>query len=78
MDCANDGVNGVIVRDILPGGAFEADGRIGIGDYVLSMNNESFRRCTYSQVRLIVKRIQFLSTDIRYAIIFYNYKSSLI
>lgn len=56
----------MIVTEVTPGGAFDHDGRISVGDYLLSINNESLRRCTQSQARSILKRTQLVSTDIAY------------
>lgn len=66
MECVGDGTNGVVITETTPGGAFDCDGRIAVGDFLLSINNESLRRCTQSQARSILKRTQLLSTDILY------------
>lgn len=62
----DEGTNGVFITEVIPGGAFDHDGRICVGDHLLSINNESLRRCTQSQARSILKRTQLLSTDIGY------------
>lgn len=66
MECVGDGSNGVIVTELTDNGAFERDGTLKVGDFLLSINNESLRRCTQSQARSILKRTQLLSTDIAY------------
>lgn len=72
MECVDDGANGMIVTEVTPGGAFDHDARVSVGDFLLSINNESLRRCTQSQARSILKRTQLLSTDISY--VFYFFK----
>ncbi|XP_065205069.1 multiple PDZ domain protein-like isoform X4 [Planococcus citri] len=64
VECLGDGANGMIVTEVTPGGAFDHDGRVSVGDFLLSINNETLRRSTQSQARSILKRTQLLSTDI--------------
>lgn len=68
VECVGDGTNGVVISETTPGGAFDCDGRIAVGDFLLSINSESLRRCTQSQARSILKRTQLLSTDILYVL----------
>lgn len=65
MEVADKGINGVIVTSISEGGAVYKDGRIQVGDYILSVNNESMKRITNSQARAIMRRTQLVSTDVR-------------
>ena len=59
-------MNGCVVKQVLPGGAIEKDGRIIVGDYILTINNESMRRITNAQARAILRRASLLGQDIRY------------
>ncbi|XP_054277487.1 multiple PDZ domain protein-like isoform X4 [Macrosteles quadrilineatus] len=63
LDCAEDG-DGMVVSEVLPGGAVDKDGRIRVGDLVLSINNESLRHATPAQCRAILRRAQLITTDI--------------
>ena len=65
METVDKGVNGCVVKGITPGGAVEKDGRLQLGDYIVSINNESLRRITNAQARAILRRTSLLSNDIR-------------
>lgn len=64
LEVVEKGVNGAIVRRVVPDGVVHRDGRLQVGDYVLSVNNESMRRITNSQCRSIMRRTQLISTDV--------------
>ncbi|GAB6026518.1 hypothetical protein CHUAL_012941 [Chamberlinius hualienensis] len=64
LEVVEKGINGAIVRRIVPNGVVHKDGRLQVGDYVLSVNNESMRRITNSQCRSIMRRTQLISTDV--------------
>lgn len=72
VECVDDGTNGMMVTEVTSGGAFDHDGRVCVGDYLLSINNETLRRCTQSQARSILKRTQLLSTNIGYVKIYFT------
>ena len=65
VETVDKGVNGCVVKSITPGGAVEKDGRLQLGDYIVSINNESLRRITNAQARAILRRTSLLSNDIR-------------
>ena len=65
VETKDKGVNGCIVKSITPGGAVQKDGRLKLGDYIVSINNESLRRITNSQAKAILRRTSLLSNDIR-------------
>ena len=65
MDSIDKGINGCIVKAISDNGAVYKDGRIQLGDYLLTVNNESMRRITSAQARSILRRSSLLGTDIR-------------
>ena len=60
-DCS---VNGCVVKSIRHNSAVKKDGRVQVGDYILSINHESLRNVTESQARAILRRASLLSQDI--------------
>lgn len=64
LELADRGVNGMIVKGISSYGAVAVDGRIEVGDDLLSINSESLRNVTNSQARAIIRRAQLLTSDI--------------
>ncbi|XP_067127955.1 multiple PDZ domain protein-like isoform X3 [Centruroides vittatus] len=64
VELVEKGINGMLVKSIAQNSAIEKDGNLAIGDYVLSVNNESMKKITKSQARAILKRAELLSTDI--------------
>ncbi|KAK6624473.1 hypothetical protein RUM44_011332 [Polyplax serrata] len=64
VDSVDQGVNGMLVVLVVPGGAVARDGHIHPGDYLISVNHETLRKVTNSQARAILRRAQLLSTDI--------------
>lgn len=54
----------MIVKGISSYGAVAVDGRIEVGDDLLSINSESLRNVTNSQARAIIRRAQLLTSDI--------------
>ena len=65
VDGADRPGNGCEVKTISPLGAVGKDGRIHVGDQVVSVNNENFRSVTGSQARAILRRASLVGTDIR-------------
>ena len=59
------GVNGVVISSLVRNGAVHKDTRLHAGDYILSVNNESFKNITNSQARAILRRTQLVSTDVK-------------
>ncbi|XP_014783948.1 multiple PDZ domain protein [Octopus bimaculoides] len=64
VDAVDKGLNGCVVKSISPDGAVSKDGRIDIGDYIVSINNENMRRITNAQSRAILRRASLLGMDI--------------
>lgn len=54
----------MIVKLLNPNGAIAKDARLRLGDYLVSINNESLRNVTNSQARAILRRAQLMSGDI--------------
>ena len=66
VEATEKGVNGCIVKSLTKSGAIYKDGNIQIGDHIMSINNESMRRITNTQARVILRRASLMgSTDIR-------------
>ncbi|XP_036368376.1 multiple PDZ domain protein isoform X4 [Octopus sinensis] len=64
VDAVDKGLNGCVVKSISPDGAVSKDGRIAVGDYIVSINNENMRRVTNAQSRAILRRASLLGMDI--------------
>ena len=66
VEATEKGVNGCVVKTLTKSGAIYKDGNIQVGDYIMSINNESMRRITNTQARVILRRASLMgSTDIR-------------
>lgn len=65
LEASDKGVNGCVVKTLNKNGDVFRDGRIHVGDYIMSFNNESMRRITNAQARAILRRAAALS-DIRF------------
>ena len=67
VEATEKGINGCVVKTLTKSGAIYKDGNIQVGDYIMSINNESMRRITNTQARVILRRASLMgSTDIRY------------
>ncbi|XP_063311207.1 multiple PDZ domain protein isoform X1 [Pelobates fuscus] len=64
VSASKDGL-GMIVRSVINGGAISHDGRINVGDCILSINNESAANLTNTQARAMLRRHSLLGPDIR-------------
>ncbi|XP_066224269.1 multiple PDZ domain protein isoform X2 [Saccopteryx leptura] len=62
---ANKDGLGMIVRSIIHGGAISRDGRIAIGDCILSINEESTISLTNAQARAMLRRHSLIGPDIK-------------
>nr|XP_033774814.1 multiple PDZ domain protein isoform X2 [Geotrypetes seraphini] len=58
-----DGI-GMIVRSIIHGGSISRDGRIGVGDCILAINEESTTNLTNAQARAMLRRHSLVGPDI--------------
>ncbi|XP_015508651.1 multiple PDZ domain protein isoform X12 [Parus major] len=56
---------GMIVRSIIHGGSISRDGRIGVGDCILSINEESTTNLTNAQARAMLRRHSLIGPDIK-------------
>ncbi|KAE8632903.1 hypothetical protein XENTR_v10001709 [Xenopus tropicalis] len=63
VSASKDGA-GMIVRSIINGGSISRDGRISVGDCILSINNECTANLTNAQARAMLRRHSLLGPDI--------------
>ena len=56
VDIEEEGINGLVVRSVTPGGTLARDGRILPGDYLVAVNGESMREISHSQALDILRR----------------------
>ncbi|KFO72783.1 Multiple PDZ domain protein, partial [Cuculus canorus] len=56
--------SGMIVRSVIHGGSISRDGRIGVGDCILSINEESTTNLTNAQARAMLRRHSLIGPDI--------------
>ncbi|NWR67203.1 MPDZ protein, partial [Bucorvus abyssinicus] len=61
---SNKDGSGMIVRSIIHGGSISRDGRIGVGDCILSVNEESTTNLTNAQARAMLRRHSLIGPDI--------------
>ncbi|XP_072584399.1 multiple PDZ domain protein isoform X19 [Vulpes vulpes] len=62
---ANKDGLGMIVRSIIHGGSISRDGRIAVGDCILSINEESTISLTNAQARAMLRRHSLIGPDIK-------------
>ncbi|XP_064146575.1 multiple PDZ domain protein isoform X5 [Loxodonta africana] len=62
---ANKDGLGMIVRSIIHGGAISRDGRIAVGDCILSINEESTINLTNAQARAMLRRHSLIGPDVK-------------
>lgn len=68
MEAGNCSISGCVIRSISATGAVGKDGRLAVGDHVVTVNNETLRRVTNAQARAIIYRTSLLSLDVRWAL----------
>ncbi|XP_068522280.1 multiple PDZ domain protein isoform X14 [Anas acuta] len=61
---SNKDGSGMIVRSVIHGGSISRDGRIGVGDCILSINEESTTNLTNAQARAMLRRHSLIGPDI--------------
>ncbi|XP_053150924.1 multiple PDZ domain protein isoform X33 [Hemicordylus capensis] len=61
---SNKDGSGMIVRSIIHGGSISRDGRIGVGDCILSINEEPTTNLTNAQARAMLRRHSLIGPDI--------------
>jgi multiple PDZ domain protein len=53
------------VKTLVESEAVARDGRIQVGDYIVSVNTDSLRRVTNAQARAVLRKASLLTTDVR-------------
>ncbi|XP_075597105.1 multiple PDZ domain protein isoform X12 [Balearica regulorum gibbericeps] len=61
---SNKDSSGMIVRSIIHGGSISRDGRISVGDCILSINEEATTDLTNAQARAMLRRHSLIGPDI--------------
>ncbi|KAF1675575.1 Multiple PDZ domain protein, partial [Pygoscelis papua] len=61
---SNKDGSGMIVRSVIHGGSISRDGRISVGDCILSINEESTTNLTNAQARAMLRRHSLIGPDI--------------
>ncbi|XP_019373139.1 PREDICTED: multiple PDZ domain protein isoform X12 [Gavialis gangeticus] len=61
---SNKDGSGMIVRSIIHGGSISRDGRIGVGDCILCINEESTTNLTNAQARAMLRRHSLIGPEI--------------
>ncbi|XP_075597100.1 multiple PDZ domain protein isoform X9 [Balearica regulorum gibbericeps] len=62
---SNKDSSGMIVRSIIHGGSISRDGRISVGDCILSINEEATTDLTNAQARAMLRRHSLIGPDIQ-------------
>ncbi|XP_030422585.1 multiple PDZ domain protein isoform X1 [Gopherus evgoodei] len=62
---SNKDGSGMLVRSIIHGGSISRDGRIGVGDCILSINEETTTNLTNVQARAMLRRHSLIGPDIK-------------
>lgn len=62
---SNKDGTGMIVRSIIHGGSISRDGRIGVGDCILSINEEPTTNLTNAQARAMLRRHSLIGPEIK-------------
>lgn len=55
----------MIVRSVIHGGSISRDGRISVGDCILSINEEATTDLTNAQARAMLRRHSLIGPDIQ-------------
>ncbi|XP_054634870.1 multiple PDZ domain protein isoform X2 [Dunckerocampus dactyliophorus] len=56
--------SGMLVRSVVPGGSVSQDGRIGVGDAILAINNESTSNLTNAMARSMLRRQSVIGPEV--------------
>ncbi|XP_019339372.1 multiple PDZ domain protein isoform X1 [Alligator mississippiensis] len=62
---SNKDGSGMIVRSVIHGGSISRDGRIGVGDCILCINEESTTNLTNAQARAMLRRHSLIGPEIK-------------
>nr|XP_057923085.1 multiple PDZ domain protein [Doryrhamphus excisus] len=63
VSAMKDGL-GMLIRSIIHGGSISRDGRLGVGDLILSINGEPTANMTNAQARAMLRRHSLIGPDI--------------
>lgn len=54
---------GMLIRSIIQGGSISRDGRLGVGDLILAVNEEPTANLTNTQARALLRRHSLIGPD---------------
>merc|ERR1719210_2418041 len=60
VDIEDNGVNGLVVRSVAPGGTIGRDGRILPGDYLVRVNGENMKNISHAEALDILRRTHMI------------------
>jgi len=60
VDIEDNGINGLVVRSVAPGGTVGRDGRIHAGDYLVKVNGENMRNISHGEALDILRRTHMI------------------
>ncbi|TRY75653.1 hypothetical protein TCAL_00503 [Tigriopus californicus] len=63
VDIEDEGINGLVVRAVTPGGTLARDGRIHPGDNLVAVNGEVMRKASHSQALDILRRTHMIGLN---------------
>lgn len=60
VDIEDNGINGLVVRSVAPGGTVGRDGRIHAGDYLVRVNGENMKNISHGEALEILRRTHMI------------------
>ena len=60
VDIEDNGINGLVVRSVAPGGTVGRDGRIHAGDYLVRVNGENMKNISHGEALDILRRTHMI------------------
>ena len=60
VDIEDNGINGLVVRSVAPGGTVGRDGRVHAGDYLVRVNGENMKNISHGEALDILRRTHMI------------------
>ena len=60
VDIEDNGINGLVVRSVAPGGTIGRDGRVHAGDYLVRVNGENMKNISHGEALDILRRTHMI------------------
>ena len=79
LELSEQGINGLIVRSLSKKGLLFKDGRIHLGDNLLSINHESLRNATTSKAKAVrlINIVYFIQIKYFIYLLFFHLKTGI-